>query len=120
MKRTLTPREEEIMQILWRLKAAFVKNILEEIPEPKPPYNTVSSIVRKLEREGMVGHEAYGNTHRYFPILKKSAYRRKMFGKLISDYFSNSPVDLLSHFVKEEKIDIEDLKALLNDLNEEE
>lgn len=120
MKRTLTPREEEVMQILWHLKHAFVKEILAEIPEPKPPYNTVSSVVRKLESEGLISHEAFGNTHRYHPILKKSAYRRKMFGKLVSDYFSDSPVDLLSHFVKEEKIDVEELKDLLDKLKEEE
>ena len=68
----LTHKEEEIMRILWDLKKGFVKDILEKMSEPKPPYNTISSTVRKLESMGYVGHEAFGKTHRYFPILKNS------------------------------------------------
>ncbi|MBK8505096.1 MAG: BlaI/MecI/CopY family transcriptional regulator [Saprospiraceae bacterium] len=120
MSRILNPREEEIMHVLWQLKRAFVKDILEELPEPKPPYNTVSSVVRKLESEGIIGHQAYGNTHQYFAILQKTNYRKLMIGRVIRNYFSGSPESLLSHFVKEEKIDIDELKKILDQLKEEE
>lgn len=120
MNRILTPREEEVMQILWKLKKAFVKEVLEELPEPRPPYNTVSSIVRKLESEGLVGYEVYGNTHQYFPILTKNSYRKFMIGRVIRNYFSGSPESLLSHFVKEEHIDVEQLREFLDHLKEEE
>ena len=75
----LNEKEEQIMQVLWRMERAFVKEILAELPEPKPPITTVSSIVRKLEGEGLIGHEAFGKTHRYYPIVKKSEYRRSFF-----------------------------------------
>ena len=120
MKRILTYREEEIMQILWRLKKAFVREIIEELPDPKPPYNTISSVVRKLESEGLVGFHAYGKTHQYYPILQKSKYRRMIVGRMIHNYFSGSPESLLSHFVKEEEIDAEHLKKLLEQIKEEE
>jgi len=120
MERILTPREEEVMQILWRLKKAFVKDILDELPIPKPPYNTVSSVVRKLEAEGLVGHRTFGNTHEYYPILKKSKYGQNMLGRMVSNYFSGSPESLLSHFVREEKIDPAVLKDLLDQINDEE
>jgi len=120
MKRILKPREEEVMHILWRLKRAFVKDILEEMPEPKPPYNTVSSVIRKLENEGIVGYEVYGNTHQYYPILQKNNYRKFMIGRVIRNYFSGSPESLLSHFVREENIDIDQLKQILDQMKEEE
>ena len=108
------------MHVLWRLKQAFVKDIIEQLPEPRPPYNTVSSVVRKLEAEGLVGHHTYGNTHQYFPILQKTNYRKFMIGRVIRNYFSGSPESLLSHFVKEENIDIEHLKKILEQIKEEE
>ncbi len=104
------------MQILWRLKKAFVKDILQDLPGPKTPYNTISSVVRKLESEGMVGFKAFGNTHQYFPILKKSTYRRRVLAKIIREYFSNSPQTLLSHFIEEQELDYEELEALLKEL----
>ena len=106
------------MQILWTLNKAFVKDILEELPDPKPPYNTVSSIVRKLENEGFVDHHTYGNTHQYFPLLKKSQYRSTVFSRLLNNYFSGSPESLLSHFVKEEKMDPHELKTIIDRLKD--
>jgi len=120
MKQILSPKEEEIMQILWQLKKAFVKDILDQLPEPKPPYNTVSSIVRKLESEDIIGHQAFGKTHQYYPILTKSQYRRLVFAKMIRHYFSGSPKRLLSHFVKEENVDLNELKNIIEHLKEEE
>lgn len=115
----LTFKEEEIMQILWSLKKAFIKDILEEMSEPKPPYNTVSSIVRKLESMGLVGHEAFGKTHRYYPILKKENYRKQSLQVFMSNYFGGSPSQLLSYFVKEEKLSPSEIDQLLNELKKQ-
>jgi len=110
----LTHKEEAIMQILWRLEKAFVKEIIAEMDKPKPPYNTVSSIVRKLEKEGVIGYESFGKTHRYFPILKKEAYRRSSFKQFVENYFGGSTEQVLSFFVKEEDIDPQELDDLLD------
>ena len=112
----LTHKEERIMQILWRLGKAFVKEIIEELGADAPPYNTVSSIVRKLEKEGIVGYEAFGKTHRYFPILKKEQYRKSSFEQFINSYFNGSPENVLSFFVEQEKINPDELNELLNQL----
>ncbi|MFI5451065.1 BlaI/MecI/CopY family transcriptional regulator [Pedobacter sp. UC225_61] len=114
----LTKAEERIMQVLWKLKTAFVKDIIDELEEePKPPYNTISSIVRLLEKKGYVSYKAYGKTYEYFPAISKEDYTKTTFSKLFSGYFDNSPTSLLSFMVKEEKLserDIEELKALIN------
>ncbi len=104
------------MAILWRRGHAFVHDILSEMEEPKPPYNTVSSAVRKLVDMGHVGFEAFGKTHRYFPILKKETYRGNAFKKLMDNYFGGSPKDMLSYFVKEENIDPEEINRLLEEI----
>lgn len=110
----LTNKEEEVMKILWHLKKAFVKEILAEIKEYKPHYNTLSTIVRNLEDKNYVGHDAFGNTHRYFPIVSKEAYRKKYINSTISDYYDNSYKSLVSFFAKEEKISIEELKEIID------
>lgn len=112
MKR-LTHKEEEVMTILWRLEQAFVQDILQEMDDPKPPYTTVSSIVRKMVSEGLVGYESFGKTHRYFPILKKEAYRANAFRRFMDNYFGGSPTALLSYFAEEENIKPEDLDKLM-------
>lgn len=114
----LTKSEERIMQVLWKLQNAFVKDIIDELDEePKPPYNTISSIVRLLEKKGYVAYKAYGKTYEYFPAISKEAYTKTTFSKLFSGYFDNSPTSLLSFMVKEEKLsesDIAELKALID------
>jgi predicted transcriptional regulator len=109
----LTPKEEEIMQALWKLGQAFVKDILELLPEPKPHYNTVSTAVRKLEAKGLVGHEAFGPTHRYFPILKKEDYLEALMSETVESYFDNSFKEIVSYFAKKEKISPEELKEII-------
>ncbi len=109
----LTNKEEEIMKILWRLKKAFVKEILAEISGDKPHYNTLSTIVRNLQEKGFVDHEAFGNTHRYFPLITKEQYRKKFVSNSIADYFDNSYKNLVSHFAKEEKISVEELREII-------
>lgn len=117
MKR-LNEREEQIMQILWRLEKAFVKDIIIEMGENAAPYNTVSSIVRKLEQEGFVSYEAFGKTHRYFPVLKKEDYKKSAFKRMVDHYFGGSPKDVLSYFVEEEKIEEQELSELLKKLKD--
>jgi predicted transcriptional regulator len=112
--RRLSEKEEAIMQALWALEHAFVKELLAELPEPKPPITTVSSIIRKLEAEGIVGHEAFGKTHRYYPILTKEEFRKSYFQRLMDDYFGGSPESLLSFFVKEEEMDPQEIQDLLD------
>lgn len=113
----LTKAEERIMQVLWKLQTAFVKDIIDELDdEPKPPYNTISSIVRLLEKKGYVSYKAYGKTYEYFPAITKDDYTKTTFSKMFSGYFDSSPASLLSFMVKEEKLsekDIEELKALI-------
>lgn len=110
--RELTKAEEEIMQKLWSLKKAFVKDILEELPEPKPAYNTVSTIVRILETKGFVGHESFGNSHRYYPLIDKDRYKSFAAKKLISSYFDNSAQNMLSFFLEKEKLDIKEVDEI--------
>ena len=114
----LTKAEERIMQIIWKLQKAFVKDIIEEMDEnPKPPYNTISSIVRLLEKKGYLGYKAYGKTYEYFPVISKEAYTRTTFSKLFSGYFDSSPASLLSFMVREQSLtdsDIAELKALID------
>lgn len=110
----LTKTEERIMQILWRLKRAFVKDIIELLPDdPKPPYNTISSVVRILERKGYAGFKAYGKTYEYFPLISHTEYRAASFKRLLTQYFDNSPSALVSFMVKEETLDQQEVQQLL-------
>lgn len=114
----LTKAEEQVMQILWRLEKAFVKDILEEMPDPKPAYNTVSTIVRILETKGFVDHKAYGKTHEYFPLIPKDRYRQFSLDNLMSGYFNGSFQNLVSFFAKKEKMDVNEIDPLLKQLEE--
>lgn len=109
----LTNKEEEIMQILWKLKKAFVKEVLAEISEEQPHYNTLSTIVRNLEEKGFVSHNAFGNTHQYFPIVKIEDYRKRFMNTAIDTYFDSSYKNMVSFFAKEEKISAEELREIL-------
>ncbi|AZI24394.1 MAG: BlaI/MecI/CopY family transcriptional regulator [Pedobacter agri] len=115
----LTKTEERIMQVLWKLQKAFVKDIIDELDEnPKPPYNTISSIVRLLEKKGYIDYKAYGKTYEYFPTITKDEYTKTTFSKMFSGYFDSSPANLLSFMVKEEKLsekDIEEIKKLISE-----
>ena len=94
--KTLTKAEEQIMQKLWDMKKAHVKDIIAELPRPKPAYNTVSTIIRILERKGFVSHHAHGKTHEYYPLVSKKAYRKTFFGNFFQNYFSNSYLSFTS------------------------
>ncbi|WP_420601613.1 BlaI/MecI/CopY family transcriptional regulator [Flagellimonas sp.] len=109
----LTNKEEEVMKILWNLKKAFVKEIKAELKGDKPHYNTLSTIVRNLQEKNYVGHEAFGNTHRYYPLVTKEAYRKKFINTTIADFYDNSYKSLVSFFAKEEKISVKELKEII-------
>lgn len=111
--KTLTRAEEDIMRILWHLKKAFVKDILAEMPEPKPAYNTVSTIIRILEKKEVVGYTAFGKTHEYFPLITEEQYKRHEMSQLMSNYFGNSLSNLVSFFVKENDIKTKDLDEIM-------
>jgi predicted transcriptional regulator len=106
----LTKAEEQIMQILWKLEKGFVKDILEHLPKPKPAYNTVSTIVRILEKKGFVSHTAYGKTHEYYPVLSKEEYTRKFLKRFVENYFSDSFKEMVSFFAKEKDMSISELE----------
>jgi BlaI family penicillinase repressor len=115
----LTKAEEQVMQILWQLNEAIVKDILEQMPEPRPAYNTVSTVVRVLEGTGFIDHKAYGNSHVYFPLITEAEYKKFTFDKMMSSYFDNSYQSLVSFIVNEKKIslnELEELNTLIKDL----
>lgn len=107
----LTNKEEEVMLVLWRLERAFVKQVLAELPDDNH-YNTVSTIIRNLEDKGFVGHEAFGNTYQYFPLVKREAYRKKFMKTALASYFDNSYKNLVSYFVEEAKISEEEWQEI--------
>jgi BlaI family penicillinase repressor len=109
----LTRAEEQIMQVLWQLKKGFVKDVLDVLPNPKPAYNTVSTIIRILETKGFVGHTAYGKSHEYHPIISKEQYKNFAADKLLTGYFDNSVNRMLSFFVKKEKIDLKEADEIM-------
>lgn len=115
----LTRAEEQIMQVLWKLNKGFVNDILGQLPEPKPAYNTVSTIVRILEQKGFVSHTAYGRTHEYYPVIQKKEYSKAFFRNFMSSYFGNSYKSLASFFTREENLSLEELEAIRSMIDKE-
>jgi BlaI family transcriptional regulator, penicillinase repressor len=113
VERELTRAEEQIMQILWQIEKGFVKDVMDDFPEPKPAYNTVSTIIRILEQKGFVDHIAYGKSHEYFPIVSKEQYRTFATEKLMDGYFENSVESMFSFFVKKNKLDVKEADEIL-------
>ena len=109
----LTNKEEEIMQVLWKLEKAFVKDVLAEMKGEKPHYNTLSTIIRNLEEKGYVSYNAYGKTHQYFPIVSKEDYKERFMNTAIEHYFNSSYKNVVSFFAKEEKISVDELKEII-------
>ena len=116
----LTKAEEEIMQALWQLKKANVKAVIEILPEPKPAYNTVSTIVRILESKGFVDYEKQGKGHLYFPIVAKEVYSNQSINKLVDNYFQGSFKSMVSFFVKKNDISLNELESVLKEINKNE
>ena len=115
----LTKAEEEIMQILWELKEANVAAIVEQMPAPKPAYNTVSTIVRILESKGFVDYKKEGRGHIYFARVEKAKYSSDSMNKMVNDYFNGSFKSMVSFFVKKKDMSIEELESILKEVNKE-
>lgn len=109
----LTKAEEQVMQILWELKKGFVKDILARMPEPKPAYNTVSTIVRILETKGFISHKAYGKTHEYYPLIEKDDYSNFYLKNFVGNYFGGSFQKLVSFFARENDLNTRELEEML-------
>ncbi|MCB0497628.1 MAG: BlaI/MecI/CopY family transcriptional regulator [Cyclobacteriaceae bacterium] len=117
--RELTKAEDQIMQILWKLERAFVKDIIEEMPAPKPAYNTVSTIVRILEKKGFVGFKAYGKTHEYFPLISKEEYSNYYLNSFVKRYFKGSFQNLVSFFAKENQMNVTQMEELIKKVEQD-
>ncbi len=113
----LTKAEEQVMQLLWQLEEAIVKDIIALMPDPKPAYNTVSTVVRVLEGKGFIDHKAYGNSHVYFPLISEAQYKKFTFDKMMSNYFSNSYESLVSFIADEKKLGVKELDELTQLIN---
>ena len=109
----LAKREEEVMEIFWERGPMFVREMLELFDEPRPHFNTLSTIVRNLESLGYVGHKAFGGTHQYFAQVTREDYRKMTLRGVVSKYFNNSYLGVVSTLVKEEEISVEELKELI-------
>lgn len=119
----LTKNEEEIMRILWKIERGVVRDVLDHLSEPKPPYTTVSSVIRNLETKGYIGHKAYGKTYEYFPLVTKMDYRKKAFGDFLKHYFEGSAKKVVSFMVEEENLQseqVEEIKKLIEQYEQEE
>lgn len=112
----LTKAEEQVMQHLWKKEKAFVKDLIDQMPEPKPAYNTVSTIIRILEKKGFVDHNAYGKTHEYYPLVSRIDYTRSFMKNFMRNYFSGSFHEMVSFFAKEDNMSLADLDELVEDV----
>lgn len=115
----LTKAEEEVMLALWKIESGYIKDILEQFPNPKPAYNTISTIVRILETKGFIKHKAQGKTHQYFPAVKKEDYTRNYMQGIMKGYFGNSFKNLVSFFVSNGELSMGDVNDLLKDIKKE-
>ena len=109
----LAKREEQIMQILWKLDRAFVREIIEEFPEPKPHYNTIATLIRVLKDKGFVDSRKFGNMYQFFPVVSKEDYQKKDVGDILGKYFDNSYKKMVAYFAKEENISQTELEDIL-------
>ncbi len=115
----LTRAEDQIMQVLWALGKAYVKDIIERLPAPKPAYNTVSTVVRILEKKGFIGHEAFGKTHLYRPLVAKEEYTQAYLKSFVRNYFDDSYQELVSFFARDRNLTVSELEEILGALREE-
>jgi len=117
MEKQLTKAEEQFMQVLWEIEQGSVQDIIDRLPEPKPAYNTVSTIIRILETKEFVAHKAKGRGYIYFPLIKKSDYSNQSLHKLVDGYFDGSFKSLVSFFVKKNDVDLNEVEAILESIN---
>jgi len=115
---TLTKAEERIMKILWEIGEGFIKDIIEQFPDPKPPYNSVSTIVRVLVQKEIVGFNAFGNSHRYHPMITREEYKKSQLSRLVKDYYNNSLREVVSFFSESKKLDEKELDEVMKMLKQ--
>ncbi len=109
----LAKREEQIMQVFWTIGKAFIKEVIPELPDPKPHYNSVATMVKILEEKGFLDHEAIGNIFRYFPVISKEDYQKHAMKDIVSQYFDNSYPNMLAFFAKEQKLSDQELNDIM-------
>ncbi len=119
MMKELTKAEEQVIQVMWDQGKTTVKDIIDELPDPKPAYNTVSTIVRILEKKGFVDHEPLGKGYVYFTLISKKEYTKKFLRKFLSNYFDGSFKELVSFFVRENKMDLSDVEEMMEEIKRE-
>lgn len=112
----LTSKEEEVLRSFWIYGPMFIRELLEKQEEPKPHYNTLSTIVRILEEKGYIGYKAYGNTYQYFALVSEDEYRKNTLNKVVDKYFDNSYTRVVSTLIEEEKISVEEIQKLINEI----
>lgn len=115
---TLTKAEERIMQILWEIEKGFIKDIQEHFPDPQPPYNTISTIVRVLVKKEIVSFKSYGGSYQYFPMISKDDYRKGQMGRLVNNYFDNSLSEVVSFLSEKKDLDVKELNEALEMLEQ--
>ena len=116
----LTPQEEEAMLIIWRLGKGFVKDMLELYPEPRPPYTTLASTVKNLERKGYLESRRYGNTYEYTPVVGEKDYKKQFMSNFVRDFFRNSYSDLVTFYAREQHISADELKEIIRIIEKQE
>ena len=109
----LTNKEREIMKLFWEHGPLFVRELLDFYPDPKPHFNTLSTMVRRLEADGCIGHKQYGSTYQYFAVMSEEEFAKSNVSSIISDYFDDSYKSLVSAFVKDEKLSVDDLREII-------
>ena len=114
----LTKAEEQVMQVIWKLKKALVKDVINHFPEPKPAYTTVSTLIRILETKGFIDHKAYGKTHEYFPVISQKEYTKNFMGTFVKNYFSDSYNNMVSFFAKDTELTVEEIEGIMKILDE--
>lgn len=110
----LTKAELQVMQLLWGRGKAFVNELMDDIPDPKPAYNTVSTIIRILEKKGFVAHDSYGKSHQYYPLVERETYLNGYVGNMLSSFFSGSVSNMVSFLSKKEEISLKEAEEILN------
>ncbi|WP_138989984.1 BlaI/MecI/CopY family transcriptional regulator [Larkinella sp. C7] len=109
----LTVQEEEAMLVIWKSQGGFVKDFLEQLPEPRPPYTTLASTIRNLERKGFLESKKWGNTYRYEPLISEEEYKKRFMSGFVGDYFKNSFKELVTFFAEDQKISADELKEII-------
>jgi BlaI family transcriptional regulator, penicillinase repressor len=108
----LTKAEEQLMQYLWKLEKAFLKDIIEQFPEPRPAYTTVSTVIRVLVKKGFIGYNAYSKVHEYYPLISKNDYFRSHFKHVVKNFFNGSVTSFASFFTNSDELNITELEKI--------